>query len=148
MSQAIFLAHLRSMQKQLDLIVQQHLSPLELRQYFLAAEFEKVKMPSLKETTRLFTEINRKLTHDAQNPFLWAQRGLTYQKHQQPHQAISDFTRALIYFDKLSTEHLTQQDAQEQLQRIKRSIHDISTTIATRLEQRFPQLLGHTPYKT
>ena len=44
MAQHIILAHLQSMQKQLDFLVHKHLSPLEIRQHHIAQALEQLEI--------------------------------------------------------------------------------------------------------
>ena len=111
MPQQIILAHLRSMRQQLNHIVQQHLTPLEIREYFLAQEFEvlhgediSAEEESEDEFTARYQNSHRiemltdAIDEDASDPFLWEQRGVIWNRMGEPGAALSDFVRSLQHW--------------------------------------------------
>ena len=99
MSHEIFLAHLSSMQKQLDLLVHPHLSPIDLRQYFVAREFELLALSNSKPTNPAehskIKELTKRLELNPATPKLWTSRALAWHRLNQQDAAMSDFARAL-----------------------------------------------------
>ena len=107
MSHPIILAHLNSMQKQLDFIVHQHLSPLEMRTYFLIGELESLSIADTssraKDTKhreqKTRKDIELQILEDVENPIHWIQRGIAWERMEQMDMAMSDFARALACFN-------------------------------------------------
>ena len=110
MPQRIFLAHLQSMHKQLDFLVQSALDPLDVREYMMAYELEMIRLqqpdhsddkPEKDEQTAIYQantviqDLSNALDLTPNDPQLWLSRGKLWLKIQDEGAAFSDFTRAL-----------------------------------------------------
>ena len=144
MSHPIILAHLRSMQKQLDFIIHKHLSPLEMRTYFLAGELELLSIadnpPPAQENIELREQKTRKdielrILNDIDNPHHWIERGIAWQRMEQMDTAMSDFARALACFNKI-TSNTNTSDLRDLVERMSR----IHPALTVRVLSRFPIL--------
>ena len=143
MSHPIILAHLNSMQKQLDFIVHQHLSPIEMRTYFLIGELESLSIadtsPSANDTKhreqKTRKDIELQILEDVENPIHWIQRGIAWERMEQMDLAMSDFARALAYFNKkfIDTDTAKIVDLLERMAKI-------NPDLTIRLLSRFPML--------
>lgn len=143
MSHPIILAHLNSMQKQLDFIVHQHLSPIEMRTYFLIGELESLSIadtsPSANDTKhreqKTRKDIELQILENVENPIHWIQRGIAWERMEQMDMAMSDFARALACFNNntLDTDTSIIVDLLERMS----TIHP---DLTTRLLSRFPIL--------
>jgi hypothetical protein len=142
MSHEIFLAHLSSMQKQLDLLVHPHLSPVTLRQYFVARELELLGLSHSKplnpaEHSKI-KGLTKRLEQNPATPRLWASRALAWQRLNQQDAAMSDFARALqcwsVQADTLSEDQI------QQLHSILRTMDGIHKELTQRIINNIPQL--------
>lgn len=109
MAHKIFLAHLQSMHKQLDFLVQSTLKPLEIREYMMTYELEMIRLqqpsstvqPEQEEQTAIYQantiiqELSDALDLNPNDPQLWMARGQLWLKIQDQGAAFSDFARAL-----------------------------------------------------
>ena len=142
MSHEIFLAHLSSMQKELDLLVHPHLSPIDLRQYFVTRELELLSQqsrvsPDPSEHTRI-KGLTRRLEQNPAIPQHWANRALAWHRLNQDDAAMSDFARALQCWsaqpDSLSPTQI------QQLQSILKTMDGIHRTLTKRIVEDIPKL--------
>lgn len=144
MSHPIILAHLNSMQKQLDFIVHKHLSPLEMRTYFLTGELESLSIVDTSSRTKDDTEhreqktrkdIELQILEDIENPIHWMKRGIAWERMGQMDMAMSDFARALASFNN----DLLDTDTSNIVQLLDR-MSKIHPDLTIRLLSRFPML--------
>ncbi len=142
MSHEIFLAHLSSMQKELDLLIHPHLSPIDLRQYFVTRELELLSQqsrvsPDPSEHTRI-KGLTRRLEQNPAIPQHWANRALAWHRLNQDDAAMSDFARALQCWsaqpDSLSPTQI------QQLQSILKTMDGIHRTLTKRIVEDIPKL--------
>ena len=136
MSHKILLSHLTSMQKELDLLVHRHLSPIDLRQYFVTRELEVLSQQSCNpvsnsvEHSRI-TDLTRRLEQNPATPQHWINRAMAWHRLNQEDAAMSDFARALQCWsaqtDSLSLTQL------QQLQGVLRSMDSIHRTLTKRI---------------
>ena len=142
MSHEVFLAHLSSMQKQLDLLVHPHLSPIDLRQYFVTRELELLALSNSKPTNPAelskIKELTKRLELNPATPQLWANRALAWHRLNQQDAAMSDFARALqcwsVQGDPLSEGQI------QQLQSVLRAMDGIHQELTQRIINDIPQL--------
>jgi len=143
MSHPIILAHLNSMQKQLDFIVHQHLSPLEMRTYFLIGELESLSIadtsPSANDTKhreqKTRKDIELQILEDIENPIHWMKRGIAWERMEQMDMAMSDFARALACFNNRPLDTDT-----SIIVNLLERMSTIHPDLTTRLLSRFPIL--------
>ena len=143
MSHPIILAHLNSMQKQLDFIVHQHLSPLEMRTYFLIGELESLSIADTssraKDTKhreqKTRKDIELQILEDVENPIHWIQRGIAWERMEQMDMAMSDFARALACFNNRPLDTDT-----SIIVNLLERMSTIHPDLTTRLLSRFPIL--------
>ena len=142
MSHEIFLAHLSSMQKELDLLIHPHLSPIELRQYFVTRELELLSQqaavsPDPTERSRI-KDLTRRLEQNPATPQHWANRALARHRLNQDDAAMSDFARALQCWsaqpDSLSPTQI------QQLHSILRTMDGIHRALTKRIIADIPKL--------
>ena len=145
MSHEIFLAHLTSMQKELDLLVHRHLSPIELRKYFVTRELERISeqsrvlTPDPIERSRI-KDLTRRLEQNPATPQHWANRAMAWHRLNQEDAAMSDFARALQCWS-TQTESLSATQIQ-QLQGVLRTMNGIHRTLTKRIVDNIPTLHG------
>ena len=143
MSHPIILAHLNSMQKQLDFIVHQHLSPIEMRTYFLIGELESLSIADTssraKDTKhreqKTRKDIELQILEDVENPIHWIQRGIAWERMEQMDMAMSDFARALACFNNRPLDTNT-----SNIGNLLERMSTIHPDLTTRLLSRFPIL--------
>ena len=142
MSHEIFLAHLSSMQKQLDLLVHPHLSPVTLRQYFVARELELLGLSHSKPTNPAehskIKELTKRLEQNPATPRLWASRALAWQRLNQQDAAMSDFARSLQCWS-VHADHLSEAQLQ-QLHNTLRTMDGIHKELTRRIINNIPKL--------
>ena len=142
MSHEIFLAHLHSMQKQLDLLVHPHLSPFDLREYFVARELELLGLSHSKtsnpaENSKI-KELTKRLEQNPATPQLWAGRAMAWHRLDQQDAAMSDFARSLQCWS-VQGELLSEGQIQ-QLQVTIRTMNDIHSELTQRILHNIPEL--------
>ena len=143
MSHEIFLAHLTSMQKELDLLIHPHLSPIDLRQYFIQREVEfltqrsPVQPPNSADHANT-KDLTRRLEQNPATPQHWVNRGLAWHRLHQKDAAMSDFARALQCWS-AQTDSLTSTQVQ-QLQSILRTMNGIHRKLTRRIIDNIPKL--------
>ena len=156
MPQKIILAHLRSMRQQLNYIVQQHLSPLEIREYFLSQEFEALHIEDLSsdeisedEFTARYQDSNRiqmltdALDEDSFDPFLWEQRGITWNRMGELGPALSDFVRSLQQWsNKIKTGQIPSPKEQESIEQMLSELNQVEDLWVSRFAKEFNNLDG------
>ena len=150
MSHEIFLAHITSMQKELDLLIHQHLSPVDLRQYFVARELELLAQQSDVQSLTAaehskIKDLTRRLEHNPATPQHWANRALAWHRLHQEDAAMSDFARALQCWS-AQTDSLSSTQVQ-QIQNVLRTMSGIHGTLTKRIVDNIPRLHSITlPY--
>ena len=143
MSHPIIIAHLNSKEKQLDFIVHQHLSPLEMRTYFLIGELESLSIADTssraKDTKhreqKTRKDIELQILEDVENPIHWIQRGIAWERMEQMDMAMSDFARALACFNNCPLDTDT-----SIIVNLLERMSTIHPDLTTRLLSRFPIL--------
>ena len=157
MPQQIILAHLQSMQQQLDFLVHKHLSPLDIRRHHIAQAMERLDIQNPdadlnsekdledEHTARyedsyqiqMLTEAILKTPAD---PTLWMQRGHVWKRMGNTGIAISDFIRAcqqwLNHPERLAHHKMESTELHDTF----KDIESLSPQMANQLLQRFPKL--------
>lgn len=134
MNHSIILGHLKSMQRELDLLVHSHLSPVERRQYFMARELELIDLksqPTLPAAHSKIEILTRRLEQNPATPQHWVNRALEWQNLGQTDAAMSDFSRSLQCWA-VQQEALSDGDKQ-QLQNVVKSMHNIHQGLTKRI---------------
>ena len=142
MSHEIFLAHLSSMQKELDLLIHPHLSPIDLRQYFVTRELELLSQQSRfsadpTEHSKI-KDLTRRLEQSPATPQHWVNRAFAWHRLNQDDAAMSDFARALQCWaaqpDSLSSTQI------HHLHNILKTMDGIHRTLTKRIVDEIPKL--------
>ena len=143
MSHDIFLAHLTSIQKELDLLVHPHLSPVDLRQYFVTREMElldqraHIQSSNSTEQSKV-KDLTRRLEQHPATPQHWANRALAWHRLHQEDAAMSDFARALQCWS-AQTDSLAATQIQ-QIQAVLRTMDSIHRPLTKRIADNIPKL--------
>ena len=153
MPQHILLAHLQSMQQQLDFLVHKHLSPLEIRQHHVQQALERLNIhqpssehPDLDdEHTAIYENayqiqtLTESILQSPEDPTLWMHRGLIWKRMGNTGIAVSDFVRACqqwVYHP----ERLNNTTESHDLSETFSDIASLSPQMAQQLTNRFPLL--------
>ena len=157
MPQQIILAHLQSMQQQLDFLVHKHLSPLDIRRHHIAKAIERLEIQT--PHTNQYSEEDLDDEHTARyedsyqvqmlteaifdtpnDPNLWVQRGHVWKRMGNTGIAISDFIRACQQWlhapERIESPLMEASD----LHATFKEIESLSPQMANQLLQRFPKL--------